>query len=388
MTSIYFDNSATTRVDERVLEAMRPFYLEDFGNASSLHHFGRKAAEGVEVARKQIAAGIGAKDAEMIITSGGTEADNLAIIGLAYANKDGRKRIITSAIEHDAVLRSCDYLASIGYDVVKLPVDAEGVLHPETLAKHLNDDTLLVSIMLANNEIGTIQDVKGLAAMAHEKGALFHTDAVQGVCHMPIDVTNMGVDMLSMSAHKFHGPKGVGALYLKKGTRIKTLMHGGGQERGLRSSTENVPGIVGMGKAMQLGTAVLEDDMAHMRRIRDRLIEGTLSSIERSYLNGHRTQRLCNNAHFRFDYIEGESLILYLDMKGVAGSTGSACSSKSLDPSHVLMALGLEAEQAHGSLRLSLSRFSRMDEAEHYLSVIGEVVERLRLMSPTCPKKE
>ncbi|MEI6796116.1 MAG: aminotransferase class V-fold PLP-dependent enzyme, partial [Methanomassiliicoccales archaeon] len=211
---------------------------------------------------------------------------------------------------------------------------------------------------------------------------------VQAVCKMPIDVNKLGVDMLSMSAHKFHGPKGVGALYLRKGTRVRAILNGGGQERGLRSSTENVPGIVGMGKAMELGTSMLEDDMAHMQRIRDRLIQGTLSSVERSYLNGHRTKRLCNNAHFRFDYIEGESLVLYLDMKGVAGSTGSACSSKSLDPSHVLMALGLEAEQAHGSLRLSLSRFSRMDEAEQYLNVIGEVVERLRLMSPTCPPKE
>jgi cysteine desulfurase len=375
---VYFDNNATTRIDERVLDAMRPYYMEDFGNASSLHRCGRAAAEGLAQARKQVAAGIGARDSEIVFTSGGTEADNMAIIGLAYANRNGRRKILTSAIEHPAVLRSCSFLAGLGYAIDVLPVDADGRVDPEVVESHTDEETLLVSVMMSNNEIGTIQDVALMASLAHERGALFHTDAVQSVCHMQVDVARLGVDMLSMSAHKFHGPKGVGALYIRKGVRVSPLINGGGQERGLRSSTENVPAIVGMAKAIQLGTSMLEDDVAHMRRVRDMVIEGTLSSVPDSRLNGHRSQRLCSNAHFRFDGVEGEALVLNLDSKGIACSTGSACSSRDLGPSHVLTAIGLNAEQARGSLRVSLSRFSRKDEAEAYLRAVGEAVREVR----------
>jgi len=383
MERVYFDNSATTMVDVRVLEAMRPYFLEKYGNASSLHSFGREAEKAMETARAQVAKAINAQPRDVIFTSGGTESDNLALQGAAFANASKGKHIITSAIEHHAVLHTCQFLESQGFKVTYLPVDAEGFVSEEKLKEAMTSETILVSIMLANNEIGTIQHVRELAEVAKDKGALFMTDAVQALTKVPVDVEKLNVDLLALSAHKFHGPKGIGALYVRKGVRLRPLVYGGGHERGLRSSTENIPGMVGMGKAAELGIAEMEESVARMTKIRDRLIEGTLSSVPRSYLNGPKGKdRLCNNAHFRFDFIEGEGMVLFLDMKGIAASTGSACSTKSLEPSHVLRSLGLRHEQCHGSLRLSLSKFNTMEEAEFYLEAIPGIIENLRKMSP------
>jgi cysteine desulfurase len=382
MRRIYFDNSATTMVDQRVMEAMSPYHLEKYGNASSLHSFGREAYKALEEARATVARAINAPSRDIIFTSGGTESDNLAIQGAVYANQEKGKHIITSVIEHPAVLNTCHFLEEQGFKVTYLPVDREGVVKLEELKKAISKETILVTIMAANNEIGTIQPFREIGAIAHEYGALFHTDAVQAVTKVPIDVATDNVDLLAMSAHKFHGPKGVGALYIKKGTRIRPVVYGGGHERGYRSSTENIPGIVGMGKAIELAMADMEGNVAKMTSLRDHIIEGILPRIRDSGLNGHRTKRLCNNAHFRFDFIEGESLILQLDMKGIAASTGSACSSKSLEPSHVLLALGMRHEQAHGSLRVTLSRFNTMEEADFLIEVLPDIVENLRKMSP------
>jgi cysteine desulfurase len=293
------------------------------------------------------------------------------------------RHIITSAVEHHAVIHACQFLEAQGFKVTYLPVDAEGLVSTEALKTAMTKETTLVTIMAANNEIGAIQPIKELAEIAKEGGAVFHTDAVQAVTKIPIDVEKLKIDLLSLSAHKFHGPKGVGAMYIRKGVKIRPLIYGGGHERGIRSSTENIPGIVGLGKAAEVGMMEMEDSVAKMTKIRDRLIEGTLAAVPRSYLNGPRDhRRLCNNAHFRFDFIEGEGLILHLDMKGVAGSTGSACSTRSLEPSHVLRSLGLRHEQCHGSLRLSLSKFNTMEEADHLLSVLPPIVQNLRKMSP------
>lgn len=383
MDRIYFDNSATTKVDERVLETMVPFFLEKYGNASSMHSFGREAYTAMEEARAKVAKAINAPPRDVIFTSGGTESDNLALQGAAFANMSRGKHIITSSIEHHAVLHTCQFLETQGFKVTYLPVNDEGLVSVEDLKERMTPETILVSVMLANNEIGTIEPVRELAEVAHDKGALFMTDAVQSLTKMPVDVEDLKVDLLALSAHKFHGPKGVGALYVRKGVKLRPVVYGGGHERGLRSSTENVAGIVGMGKAAELGIAEMEESAARMTKIRDRLIEGTLNAVPRSYLNGPRSEnRLCNNAHFRFDFIEGEGMVLHLDMKGIATSTGSACSTKSLEPSHVLRSLGLKHEQCHGSLRLSLSKFSTMEEAEYFLEQIPAVVQNLRRMSP------
>ncbi len=383
MEQAYFDNSATTMVDPRVVEAMLPYFTEKYGNASSLHSFGRDAYNAMEMARGQAAKAIGSAARDIIFTSGGTESDNLALQGAAYAAMGKGKHIITSAVEHHAVVHACQFLESQGFKVTYLPVDAEGLVSIEDLKMAMTKETILVSIMVANNEIGAIQPIRELAEIAKGGGALFHTDAVQAVTKMPLDVEKLKIDLLSLSAHKFHGPKGVGAMYIRKGVTVRPLVYGGGHERGLRSSTENIPGIVGLGKAAELGMMEMDDSVAKMTKIRDHLIEGTLATVPRSYLNGPRGQnRLCNNAHFRFDFIEGEGLILHLDMKGVAGSTGSACSTKSLEPSHVLRSLGLRHEQCHGSLRLSLSKFNTMEEADHFLTVLPPIVQNLRKMSP------
>jgi cysteine desulfurase len=382
MQRIYFDNSATTRPDPKVLEAMRPYLDQWYGNASSLHVFGRESFNALEEARRRTSKAIGAQTREMIFTSGGTESDNLAIQGAAFANKAKGNHIITSMIEHHAVINTCQFLERQGFRVTYLPVNAEGEVELESLKSAMTKETILVSIMAANNEIGTIQDVRELGGIAHEGGALFHTDAVQSIGKVPLDVERDNIDLLAISAHKFHGPKGVGALYVRKGTSLRPLVYGGGQERGLRSSTENVPGIVGLGKAIEICMAEMDDSVNRMTSIRDRIIQGTLSSVEGCYLNGHKVRRLCNNAHFRFDYVEGEALVLSLDIKGIAASTGSACSSRDSETSHVLKAIGVRNEHARGSLRLSLSRMNSMEEAEIYLQAIPEVIARLRAISP------
>ncbi len=382
MDSVYFDNSATTRPDPRVLKAMHPYFNNWYGNPSSLHSFGREAAAAMERAREQVAKAMGAAPREIVFTSGGTESDNLALQGAAYASRDRGDNIITCTIEHHAVLRTCRFLESQGFRVTYLPVDQYGRADPETVKAAITKDTVLVSIMAANNEIGTIENIREIGDIAREGGALFHTDAVQAMTKVPIDVDRDNIDLMAISAHKFHGPKGIGALYMRDGTEVQPLVYGGGQERGLRSSTENVPGIVGMGEAIELGMSEMDESVARMTSIRDRMIEGTLANIDGCYLNGPREGRLCNNAHFRFDYIEGEALIMSLDMRGIAASTGSACSSRETETSHVLQAIGVRKEDARGSLRITLSKMSTLAEAERYLTTIEEVTAKLRNISP------
>ncbi|MEM2839133.1 MAG: cysteine desulfurase NifS [Thermoplasmata archaeon] len=382
MKRIYFDNSATSRTDDAVIEAMLPFMKEHYGNPSSLHSFGSEAKRGMDSARASVAKLINADPSEIIFTSGGTESDNLALKGFAYANRNKGRHIITSAIEHHAIFNTCEYLEKNGFEVTYLPVDSEGLVSPEVLERAIRPDTILISIMYANNEIGTIQPIRELAKIAESKGISFHSDAVQAAGHVPIDVKAEKISMLSMSAHKFYGPKGVGALYVKKGVRLEPLLHGGGHERGLRSSTENVPGIVGFGKAAELAISNMSAESAKLISLRDMMIDGVLRRVPRSYLNGHRTKRLPNNANFRFDYIEGEGLVLRMDMRGFALSTGSACSTKSLEPSHVLIALGLRPEQAHGSLRISMGKDNTEEEVKLFLEALPEEVSRLRQMSP------
>ncbi|HVO77465.1 MAG TPA: cysteine desulfurase NifS [Methanomassiliicoccales archaeon] len=382
MATVYFDNSATTAVDPRVMEEMMPYFSAKYGNASSLHSFGREAYNALEKARERCAKAIGAQPREIIFTSGGTEADNLAIQGIAFSSKEKGDHIITCAIEHHAVLHTCQFLESQGFKVTYLPVDREGRVSFEDVKNAITKKTVLVSIMAANNEIGTIEPIREIGAVAHEAGVAFHTDAVQAITKVPIDVVHDNIDLLALSGHKFHGPKGVGLLYVKKGVKLRPMIYGGGHERGLRSSTENVAGLVGMGKAIELGIAEMPEAVPKMTMIRDRIIDGVLEAIPDTYLNGPREGRLCNNAHFRFDFIEGESLILQLDAEGFAGSTGSACSTKTLDPSHVLMAIGLRPEQAHGSLRISLSKMNTLEEAEAFLKIVPRIVGKLREMSP------
>jgi cysteine desulfurase len=382
MESIYFDNSATTRLDPRVMEAMKPFFDQWYGNPSSLHSFGREAHSAMDEARENTAKGMGAAPDEIVFTSGGTESDNLAIQGAAFAQRQKGNHLITCTLEHHAVLGTCRFLEQQGFRVTYLPVDKYGSVDPEVVKTAMTKETVLVSIMAANNEIGTIQDIREIGGIAHESGILFHTDAVQAMSKMPIDVERDNIDLMAISAHKFHGPKGIGALYIRNGTTMRPLVYGGGQEKGLRSSTENVPGIVGLGKAMELGLGEMDKSVENMRAIRDRIIQGTLAKFDGCYLNGHREKRLCNNANFRFDYIEGEALVLSLDLKGIAASTGSACSSRETERSHVLSAIGVKKEDSRGSLRISLSRMNTMEEAERYLMAISEVVTNLRSISP------
>ncbi|MGD0817386.1 MAG: cysteine desulfurase NifS [Methanomassiliicoccales archaeon] len=387
MSMAYFDNSATSKVDPRVLETMVPYFLEKYGNASSLHSLGREANLAMENARDQVAKAINALPKDVIFTSGGTESDNMAVQGFAFANKGKGNHIVTTKIEHHAILNTCRFLESQGFRVTYLPVDELGLVDLETVKEAVTGETILVSVMTANNEIGTIQPVREIAEIAQDKGAVMHTDAVQSVTKLTTDVVKDHIDMLSMSGHKFHGPKGIGALYLKKGLKIRPLVYGGGHEQGLRSSTENVPGIVGIGKAIEIGTKEMPQNVEKMIVLRDKLIERTLALTSDSFLNGHPTRRLCNNANFRFDYIDGESLLLNLDQLGICASTGSACSSKSLEPSHVLSALGLRPEKTNGSLRLSLCKFNTMEEVDHFIGVLPGVIERLRMMSPMGPNR-
>ena len=383
---IYMDHAATTPVDQEVVEAMMPCFTRVYGNASSLHSFGREAYNAMEEARRKVAELINAHSEEIVFTAGGTESDNIAIKGVAYANRSRGDHIVTSTIEHPAVLETCRSLEKQGFKVSYIPVDKDGVVELEALRRAVTERTVLITIMHANNEIGTIEPMEEIAEIAEAKSIIFHSDAVQSAGKIPIDVKAIGVDLLSISAHKIYGPKGVGALYVKKGTRLEPIIHGGGHEKGLRSSTENIPGIVGLGKAAELAKARMSEDTTHLTNLRDRLMKATLSNIEESYLNGHPTKRLPNNAHFRFTGIEGEALILNLDERAIAASTGSACSSKKLLPSHVLMAIGLDEVQAHGSLRLTLGRENTKEDIDYVLEVLPETVKKLRAISPLWGK--
>jgi len=381
MRRIYIDNSASSRVDDEVVREMLPYFTENYGNASSLHSFGSEAKEAMEKARGKVAAFIGAKASEIIFTAGGTESDNMALRGVAYANRAKGNHIITSNIEHPAVLETCMALEREGFAMSYVKVDGEGLVDAADVAKAITPKTVLVSIMHANNEIGTVQPVEEIGKVCREKGVAFHTDAVQSAGKIPIDVRKISAGLLTLTAHKFHGPKGVGALFVGEGVRLQPIITGGGHEKGLRSSTENVPGIAGMGKACEVAGRDLEKNAAKMRKMRDRLVGETLK-IEETYLNGSREKRLPHNANFRFLGIEGESLVMMLDEKGIAASTGSACSSKKLQASHVLLALGLPEWQTHGSLRLTLSKYNTQEEVAGVLEILPGVVSRLRGMSP------
>ncbi len=382
MNRVYMDNAATTRVSKPVLEAMLPYLTEVYGNPSSVHSFGRDARRALDHAREQVAIALGAEPREIYFTGCGTESDNWAIRGGAYARKSKGKHLITSAIEHHAVLHAMMQLEAEGFEVTYLPVDEYGLVNPDDLEKAMRPDTTLVSIMMANNEIGTVQPIEELARIAKAHGALFHTDAVQAIGAIEIDVHALDVDMLSLSGHKFHAPKGVGALYLKKGVRIGTLMQGGAQERKQRPGTENIASIVGLGVAIERAASTIKERRAYLLPLRDRMIEGILSAIPETRLNGHATKRLPNNVNVSVRYIEGEALLLSLDIAGIAASSGSACTSGSLDPSHVLLAIGLPHEIAHGSLRFSMSEETTPEEVEYVISELKKIVDRLRSMSP------
>ena len=383
---IYMDNSATTPVRKEVVEEMLPYLTENFGNPSSIYDLGKISKHAIEKARKKVADAIGAEESEIYFTSGGTESDNWALKGIAFANRNKGKHIITTSVEHHAVLHACSWLEGQGFEVTYLPVDKFGMVSPEDLKNAIRVDTILISIMLANNEIGTIQPVEEIGKIAREKRIYFHTDAVQAIGHIPIDVKKMNVDLLSLSGHKFGGPKGCGALYIRKGIKIEALLHGGDQERKRRAGTENVPAIVGLGKAIELAAGEIEEANKTLLEMRERLVEGLLK-IPKTHLNGHPTEKLANNVNVTFEYIEGESLLLLLNAKGVYASTGSACNSTSLEPSHVLTACGVPHEIVHGSLRLSLGRMNTHEDVERVLEVLPEIVQKLRNMSPLTPQE-
>jgi len=379
---IYLDHAATTPTDPAVVEAMLPWLTEEFGNPAALYSLGLTAARAVQQARQTVASTIGADPEEIYFTSGGTEANNWAILGTAEAHQSKGRHLVTSAIEHHAVLEPMQFLAKHGYEVTLVPVDSAGLVDPDEVRKALRRDTILVSIMHANNEIGTIQPIAEIGRITRQAGVLFHVDAVQSLGKIPVNVEELGVDMLSASAHKFYGPKGVGFLYLRKRTRVTPLLHGGAQERGRRAGTLNVPGIVGMAKALELARERMQEDAVREATLRDRLWEGLRGSIEAIYLNGDPIRRLPNNLNVRLDGIEGESMILMLDMEGICVSSGSACTSGSLDPSHVLLALGIPPENAHGSLRVTLGRSTTEDDIDFFLQVFPPIVARLREISP------
>ncbi|NMA60300.1 MAG: cysteine desulfurase NifS [Firmicutes bacterium] len=381
MSEIYLDHAATTPLRPEVLEAMLPYFNQEFGNPSSVYGAGRRAHQALDQARDTVADLLGAKSEEIIFTSGGSEAANLAIKGVAWAYQTKGKHIITSAIEHHAVLDAVLWLKQQGFEVTILPVDEEGFVDPQSVQEALRGDTILVSIMHANNEVGTIQPIEDIGAIVRAHGAFFHTDAVQTAGILDLDVAELNVDLLSLSAHKFYGPKGVGALYVRKGVRLDPLIHGGAQEKRRRAGTENVAGIVGLAKAFELAQAERGEVTRHLIQLRDQLLQG-LQAIPHTKVNGSLERRLPNNVNVCFQFIEGESLLLNLDLKGIAGSSGSACTSGSLDPSHVLLAMGLSHEIAHGSLRLTLGRENTQDQVTYVLEEIPIIVERLRAMSP------
>ena len=382
MKRIYLDNAATTKLAPEALEAMTPYLTEIYGNPSSPHYFGQQVAAALDKARQQVAKAINAEPGEIIFMSGGTEADNTAIRGIAERYSKKGRHIITTAVEHHAVLHTCQLLEKQGYEVTYLPVDEYGMVTVEQVRDAMRDDTVLVTVMFANNEVGTIMPIAEIGALCRERKVFFHTDAVQAVGHLPIDVKAMNIDMLSMSGHKFHGPKGVGALYVRKGIVLPSLIAGGAQERNRRAGTENVPGIVGMGRAIELACQDIEEKGRRMAILRDKLITELPKRIPEIKLNGHPTMRLPNNVNFSIKYIEGESILLMLDLNGIAASSGSACTSGSLDPSHVLLAMGLTHEVAHGSVRMTLSEETTEEDIDYVLEVLPKVAQRLRSMSP------
>ena len=382
MNRIYMDNAATTRVTEPVFEAMKPYFCEKFGNPMSVHSFGRESRRAVEEARRQVAAALNADSREIYFTGCGTESDNWALRGAAYARGNTRRTLVTTTIEHHAILHTAEQLEKEGFKVVYVPVDEFGIVKLEEMEKAITEDVFLVSVMTANNEIGTIQPIEEIARMAHAKGALFHTDAVQAIGSVKIDVKAMGIDLLSLSGHKFHAPKGVGALYMKNSVHIERLIRGGAQERTQRAGTENLASIVGLGKAIELATADIDAHNARLTGMRDHMISEILARIPETRLNGDAKRRLPGNVNVSVRYIEGESLLLSLDLKGIAASSGSACTSGALDPSHVLLAIGLPHEIAHGSLRLTMNEENTMEEVDTVVEALVEIVKRLRAMSP------
>lgn len=382
MNRIYMDNAATTRVTEPVFEAMKPYFCEKFGNPMSVHSFGRESRRAVEEARRQVAAALNADSREIYFTGCGTESDNWALRGAAYAKGNTRRTLVTTTIEHHAILHTAEQLEKEGFKVVYVPVDEFGVVKLDEMERAITEDVFLVSVMTANNEIGTIQPIEEIARMAHAKGALFHTDAVQAIGSVKIDVKAMGIDLLSLSGHKFHAPKGVGALYIKNSVHIERLIRGGAQERTQRAGTENLASIVGLGKAIELATADIDAHNAMLIEMRDHMISEILTRIPETRLNGDATRRLPGNVNVSVRYIEGESLLLSLDLKGIAASSGSACTSGALDPSHVLLAIGLPHEIAHGSLRLTMNEENTMEEVDTVVEALVEIVKRLRAMSP------
>ena len=379
---IYLDNAATTQVYPEVLDAMLPYFTEYYGNPSAIYSFAGESKKAVDEARTNVAALINARTEDIYFTGGGSESDNWALKATAEAYESKGKHIITSRIEHHAILHTCAYLEQKGYEVTYLDVDEDGKISLEELEKAIRPDTILISIMSANNEIGTIQPIKEIGKIAHDHGVLFHTDAVQAFGHIPIDVEEMNIDMLSASGHKINGPKGIGVMYIRKGVKIRSFIHGGAQERKRRAGTHNVPGIVGIGKAAELAVANMQKNTEYEIKLRDHLIERVLHEIPYTRLNGDRTDRLPNNANFCFRFIEGESMLILLDQAGICGSSGSACTSGSLDPSHVLLAIGLPHEIAHGSLRLTLSEKTTMEEIDYTVDKLKAIIERLRSMSP------
>ncbi len=380
--TIYLDNAATTKTRPEVVEAMLPYFTEYYGNPSSVYEFATPSKKAIAEARETIAKSLGAKTNEIYFTAGGSESDNWAIKATAEAYESKGKHIITSKIEHHAVLHTCEYLEKRGFEITYLDVDENGTVKLDELKKAIRPDTILISIMFANNEIGTIQPIKEIGEIAKEHGIIFHTDAVQAYAHVPINVDEYHIDMLSVSGHKFNGPKGIGFLYIRTGLKLRSFIHGGSQERKRRGGTENVPGIVGMGKAVEIAMANLAERTAYEVELRDYLINRVLSEVPYVRLNGHRTNRLPNNANFAFQFIEGESLLIMLDMQGICGSSGSACTSGSLDPSHVLLAIGLPHEIAHGSLRLTLSEETTKEDIDFTVDNIKKIVSFLRSMSP------
>ena len=379
---IYLDNAATTRVKKEVLDAMLPYFTETYSNPSAVYSFASEGKKAVMEARNQAAALIGAKPEEIYFTGGGSESDNWALKATAEEYGSKGKHIITTKIEHHAILHTCEYLEKHGFEVTYLDVDSDGLVHPEDVEKEIRPDTILISVMTANNEIGTIEPIAEIGRIAHEHGVLFHTDAVQAYGHIPINVDEMNIDMLSASGHKFGGPKGIGIMYIRKGVKIRSFIHGGSQERGRRAGTSNTPGIVGLGKAAEIAGKTMEERIRKETELRDYLISRVENEIPYSKFNGHRTERLPNNVNFCFRFIEGESLLILLDQNGICGSSGSACTSGSLDPSHVLLAIGLPHEIAHGSLRLTLSEETTKEDLDFVVEKLKGIVERLRSMSP------
>jgi len=388
MKRVYLDHNATTPTHPEVVKAMLPYFEEVFGNASSIHQFGQQARKAIDEAREKVAEFIGAKPEEIVFTSGGTESNNLAIKGILYANESKGKHIITSSIEHHSVLNPCKYLEKKGFKVTYLPVDKYGVIEPEGVKEAISNETILISIMHANNEVGTIESITEIGTIAKEKGIHFHTDAVQSVGKIPVNVNELNVDLLSLSGHKIYGPKGISALYIRKGTRIQPLIHGGHHEKNRRAGTENVPAIVGLGKAIEIVNETMETGLIHLTNLRNKLCSGIGEKIDHVQLNGHPGKRLPNTLNISFEFVEGESIILNLDMKGVAVSSGSACTSGSLEPSYVLKAMGVEPAIAQGSIRFSLGKDNTEEDIDYVLEILPEIISRLRAMSPLYKLKK